>query len=286
VIREATPADLEPIAALCGRSLTLEPDATALPALLWHHPELRFVAVEDGDIAGVLLGRLRDTTGHVDLLAVHPERRRAGLGTGLVDAFEVKVRAAGGTTAIVGGAGDRYAWPGIDLRYTPAVCLFERLGYQRSGDAVNMTANLRPERDTAAAEARLAADGIEVRRLRPDERSAFGDWMTRWGGSWPQEAGRSADYDVPRCHVAVKDGVYLGFACHGGNRDTWFGPMGTAEVTRGKGIGGVLLTRCLNDQRAAGLTEAEIGWVGPISFYSRTVDARIGRAYWIFSKSL
>jgi mycothiol synthase len=291
MIREAQLADLDEFAALCERGLHLDPDAAGLPALLWDRPEsvaqLRLAAIENDRVVGFLCGSSDGSAGHIDLLVVDPGRRRAGIGTELVTAFESASRDLGLGQSVVGGAVDRYAWPGVDVRYTPAVCLFERLGYAHGDEATNMTADLtRLEFDIAAAEQRLSAAGIEVRRLRPDERAAFDDWMRQWGGSWPQEAGRSAAYEQPRCHVAVRAGEYLGFACHGANRDSWFGPMGTNEAARGQGVGGVLLARCLADQRDAGFTEAQIGWVGPVPFYSRTVGAYIGRVFWLFGKTL
>ena len=288
MIRDVGAADLDALGPLCERGLIFDPDAAALPALLDDRPpNLRLVAVEDDAVVGFVCGSIADGTGHLDLLVVDPDRLRSGIGTELVTALESAFRTAGATAAMVGGAADRYAWPGVDVRYTPAVCLFEKLGYRQCGEGTNMTVNLsQPVFDIPAAERRLAAAGIEVRRLRADETPAFEVWMRQWGGSWPAEAARSYAYAEPRCHVALRDGEYLGFACHGANRDSWFGPMGTNEAARGQGVGGVLLARCLADQRAAGFTEVEIGWVGPVSFYSRTVGARIGRVFWLYEKSL
>jgi GNAT superfamily N-acetyltransferase len=288
VIREAERSDLEAISTLCQRALILDLDAARLPALLDDRPaHLRLVAVEGEAVVGFVTGSLADRTGHLDLLAVDPDRLRVGIGTALVEALQAAFRTAGATEAMVGGSADRYAWPGVDVRYTPAVCLFDKLGYQQRAEGTNMTVDLaRLTFDIPAAEKRLAENGIEVRRLRPAERPAFTAWMQQWGPSWVLEAGRSAAYSKPRCHVALQDADYLGFACHGGNRDNWFGPMGTTEAARGRGVGGVLLARCLADQRAAGLAEAEIGWVGPVSFYSRTVGATIGRVFWMYGKNL
>jgi mycothiol synthase len=84
--------------------------------------------------------------------------------------------------------------------------------------------------------------------------------------------------------LAVRGDSYLGFACHGGNRSTWFGPMGTLESERQHGIGTVLLRRCLADIKAAGPVSAQIGWTGPIHFYARAVGARIDRVFWSYRK--
>ena len=54
-----------------------------------------------------------------------------------------------------------------------------------------------------------------------------------------------------------------------------FGPTGVEESLRGLGIGKVLFLRCLRNMKGRGYHRCEIGWVGPISFYAHTADARI-----------
>ena len=107
-----------------------------------------------------------------------------------------------------------------------------------------------------------------------------------WGDGWAWEVAESLNRPGAGCYVAVRDGEILGFAAYGANRPSWFGPMGTAPAAEGLGVGRVLLRRCLTDQRAGGLTSAQIGWAGPISFYSNAVDARLERIFWIYSKTL
>lgn len=86
--------------------------------------------------------------------------------------------------------------------------------------------------------------------------------------------------------MAIRGGRYAGFACHGANRRSWFGPMGTLAAERKHGIGSVLLKRCFADMQADGLRTARIGWVGPVRFYARTVGARVERVYWLYRKAL
>ena len=164
-------------------------------------------------------------------------------------------------------------WPGIDVRYTPAVCAALALGYQQDRTAWNMTADLSYDgspalRSTEAAERRLADQGITVRRAEPADLPALTAFArTTFGGSWDAELAGSVGRDGAGCHLAERGGEVLGFAAYGSSRPSWFGPMGTAPAAEGSGIGGVLLRRCLRDQQAAGLTRAEIGWVGPVPFY-------------------
>ena len=55
---------------------------------------------------------------------------------------------------------------------------------------------------------------------------------------------------------------------------------------RGRGLGSCLLKLSMGALRERGETSADIGWVGPLPFYARCVDARITRAYWRFDKTL
>lgn len=87
-------------------------------------------------------------------------------------------------------------------------------------------------------------------------------------------------------HLAVQDGRYIGFCAYGLNREHEVGPVGTSPDRRGLGIGGVLLKRCLADQRDRGITAAELVWAGPLSYFSRTLNATIGRAFWLYEKNL
>ena len=87
-------------------------------------------------------------------------------------------------------------------------------------------------------------------------------------------------------HLAERDGEILGFAAYGSSRPSWFGPMGTAPAAEGSGIGGVLLRRCLRDQAAAGIGAAQIGWVGPVPFYSGSAGARIERVFFLYRKAI
>ena len=62
--------------------------------------------------------------------------------------------------------------------------------------------------------------------------------------------------------------------------------MGTAPELRGKGLGRVLLLRCLRDLRDLGYREAQIGWVGPLDFYARHCGAQVSRVFWMLRKEL
>jgi GNAT superfamily N-acetyltransferase len=295
-MRSATPEDLPTLRELARAGLVHDTDAGAIVDLLWSSAaDGCRIAVEHADggrIIGFALGSLRPArddlpaTGHVELIVVDPGHREQGQGRALLAEIERRLITAGAARLRIRGNPPHFAWPGIDIRYTPAVCLAAAAGYERLLDADNMLVDL-AEADlaTEADEKRLAAAGIEVRRGRPEDEVALRAWSDeQFGGAWGEEAAMALRKDPPTLHVAVRDGAFLGFAGHGMQRAALFGPMGTDEAARGMGIGAVLLRRCLTDQRDAGIEVAEIGWVGPARFYSKTVGARLGRVFWTFEK--
>jgi mycothiol synthase len=310
-IADLTDDDLPAVVTLCRAALDLPEDAAEAAEIIerlrqrtgtdgWAaHPRrlAGFVAfTPDRRLIGVALGSMsaRDpATGHIDLLAVHPERRRQGIGRALTGRIEGALAGMGAAVVEVAGNGPYYAWPGIDVRCTPGVCAAMAFGYQFQQAAWNMTADLRrPDapglRPTAPAERRLADHGITVRRATRDDVPALMAFAeTTFSAGWAGEIMHSVGPDHAGCHLAMgSGGEVLGFAAYGSSRPSWFGPMGTAPAAQGTGIGSVLLRRCLADQRAAGHERVEIGWVGPVAFYSNAVGARIERVFFRYRKQL
>ncbi|MEU6998934.1 GNAT family N-acetyltransferase [Nonomuraea sp. NPDC046570] len=280
----ATPADTPRLAAIAEAALTLDSaEAPALVARLMDPPPgRRWTAFTTG--GGFVLASVSErepTVGYLDLLAVHPDAQGRGHGRALVAAAEGWLRAAGVSQARFAGHPPTYAWPGIDVRYTAAACLAERLGYERYHVAWNMTADLGADLSVEDDLVRLAAAGVTVRAAAPGERDKVAAFVeAEWNERWAWEAVNAAGL-----HYAERDGEILAFAAWGA-RPMWFGPMGTAPAAQGLGLGRVLLRRCLAEQRAAGLARAQIAWVGPLRFYSRAVGARAERVFWLYRRDL
>jgi mycothiol synthase len=301
-LAELTPDRVPDVVALCQVALDLPDDAAEAEVIVsrLRHPgpllgsagdrrTTGWVALSGPDVVGVVLGSTGygdPAVGHVDLIAVHPEHRRHGVGRALLARVESALAGFGvGAVALVGNA-PVYAWPGIDVRYTPAVCLAEASGYERQTVAWNMTADLTEGSlalaSTAPAEARLASAGVAVRRAVAADVPGLVEFaQEHFGPGWGAEISGSAGI-----HFAVRDGEVLGFACWGSSRPSYFGPMGTAPAARGLGVGGVLLRRCLQEQALSGLTSAQIGWVGPVPFYSANSGARIERVFFLYRRQL
>ena len=309
-IAELTDDDVPAVVTLCRGALDLADDAAEAAEIVerlreragtdrWAPGPRRlagFVATRGGRVVGAVLGSMShraDGVGHIDLLAVDPEHRRRGVGRALVGRIEGALSGLGAREIVLAGNAPYYAWPGIDVRYTPAVCAATAMGYENDQTAWNMTADLTHDaspalRPTTGAEARLAAGGISVRAAVPADAPALAEFtLTHFGEGWTGEVTHSLGRDGAGCHLAVDaEGAILGFAAYGSSRPSWFGPMGTSSAARGSGIGAVLLRRCLADQRANGVARAQIGWVGPVPFYSQASGARIERVFFLYRKQL
>jgi len=305
-ISELTDDALPAVIDLCRSALDLPEDAAEAAEIVrrlrdstgtggWSPGPRRlagFVAVAAGQrIIGVVLGSVshRDASiGHVDLIAVDPAERRRGVGRALMARIEGALAGLGAGDVVLAGNAPYYAWPGIDVRYTPALCAAMALGFAQDQPAWNMTADLRKLPPTEADEKRLAEAGVTVRRAEPADSAPLVEFaLANWGAGWAGEISHSIGPERAGCHLATEaDGTLLGFAAYGSSRPSWFGPMGTTIAARGRGIGSVLLRRCLADQRANGHETAQIGWVGPMPFYSTAVGARVERVFFLYRKQL
>lgn len=290
-IRPAVPAELPAVGELARAALALDAsEAPQIVSRLSAPPEGRqWTALVTPDLHGVVFASTSSTegVGHVDLLAVHPSAQGRGVGRTLVGAAEGWLREQGVHEVRLAGNPPCYAWPGVDVRYTPASCLAESLGYERYRTAWNMTADLSgyvpggADRPSGEELARLASAGVALHSAPAGERSAVMEFAREhWNDAWAWEVAQASG-----CHYATRHGEILGFAAWGA-RPGWFGPMGTAEAARGLGVGGVLLRRCLEEQALAGQRSAQIGWVGPVRFYARAVGARVERVFWLYRRTL
>ena len=318
-ISELTDDDVPAVVSLCRTALDLPEDAAEAAEIVLRLRETGgkatrrlagFIAVVPGGtgygaaggtlsgapmsaaghrVIGVVLGSIshRDPSiGHVDLVAVDPRERRRGVGRALISRVEGVLAGLGAADILLAGNPPYYAWPGIDVRYTPAICAAMAMGFEQDRPAWNMTAVLDGLPPTEEAEKRLAEQGITVRRAGRDDVPQLTDFaLANFGSGWAGEIADSVGRDRAGCHFAARGSEILGFAAYG-SRPNWFGPMGTAPAAQGLGIGATLLRRCLADQKAAGLSSVQIGWVGPMPFYSGVVGARVERVFFLYRKHL
>jgi ribosomal protein S18 acetylase RimI-like enzyme len=263
------------------RYRTLE-DPTCLPGLL-------LVAQEEQTTTGFCLACVRGERGVIKAFAVSARWRRQGIGTALLDEIESRLRAHKVGQIVVEGVAPNYLLPGVDLHHTDAMAFLMQRGYETDRVArVDMAVDLpRADLETTEDEARLAREGIVLRRAQGSEIGIAAEFtLTGFSATWQREVADAARFDVPPLFVALDGSRVIAFAAYDVTGWGRFGPTGTDPAYRRRGIGGALLRMCLRAMRDRGDRKAEIGWAGPLGFYARAVDARISRAYWVFRKGV
>ncbi|MUN39487.1 GNAT family N-acetyltransferase [Actinomadura litoris] len=294
-VRAASDADLPQISALCERELHLDRTAAGYPALLMRRPRSVVVATCGEALLGAAFGSVTRSPvpdGVIDLLAVDGSARRAGIARRLVAHLEAEFLGRGCAAITVQGNSPCYLWPGVDLRYTPAIGFFEALGFSRRHCFVNMDVDLfEAPLDTAEDEKRLADSGIRVQRARPEDKAALQAWVGSGVGgaeeAWVEEIEVTLDNPEAGCLVATHREEVIGFVAYGLNQLHIVGPLAVDPAHRRAGLGTVLMKRCLAEQRdRLGLRTAEIGWAGPVGLFSKTLTATINRAFWQYTRPL
>jgi hypothetical protein len=125
-----------------------------------------------------------------------------------------------------------------------------------------------------ALDARIAEQGITIRRVLAPELSALTAWIEpRFGSGWVAEATVATMRQPPTCFIAIQNDELIGFACHEATAKGFFGPTGVDTAARGKGVGHALLLTTLLDMYAQGYAYGVIGGAGPMEFDRRSVGA-------------
>lgn len=255
--------------------------------------DLVLIYEEDEQILGFIDGVTREINhekiGYVKLMVVDKKFRRQGIGTQLYAELERRFKQLGMQKVRVYDVPFNYFMPGIDPRYTPALAFFEVQGFSRFADTSNMIVDLTTQTfETEEQERKLLGQGITIRRADYPDREELLAFIEEHFPLWRYEVLNAYNSIPIAIHLALVDNKIKAFSAHNGNNfgTGWFGPMGTHPDLRGKGIGSILLKRCLKDMQDWGLEKSIIPWVGPIRFYSYYVNAVVDRVFWRYEKKI
>ncbi len=259
-----------------------------------HFDREMVLVTEDGDrITGFMQGVTRDIRGerigYLKLMAVDPDNRKKGIARQMYGMMEDLFRKRGVRKVRIFDVPLNYFQPGIDPRYTEALCFAWRMGFARFDDTTNLIADLEGrDWETARMEHDLAEEGIVISRATEEDRVELLRFIEDEFALWRHEVSMAFQREPVAIHIARFNDRIRGFSAYNGNNvgNGWFGPMGTSNVLRGRGIGEVLLKRCLSDLKAEGNKKAIIPWVGPIAFYAHHAGANVDRVFWRFEKPL
>ena len=244
------------------------------------HPEGLLVAEEEGSLVGFVLSITRQVPlflqgleperGWITAFGVIPGRRREGIGLALFATALERMAAAGRREVFISPYTPNYFIPGVDVEaYPEAVAFLQATGWEITQQPISMraeTTGFQVPAEIITREQALAAEGYAVRpvsaadlpELMPFIAGHFGwDWV-RFAQEYLLELFGPGSDQV--CFlVATHQGRIVGY-CQ--QRRERFGPFGVDPSLRSKGIGRVLLFRCLADMLAKGFHSAWFLWTG------------------------
>ena len=287
-----TPQDLPALARLAR---TAAPSAVRLDARGWgqqsfgdpHADPALLLKLQQGKrLLGVALGVTRPSRrglqGHVKFAAVAPGNRRRGLGSLLFGALEARLQGQGCASLHVGACPPPYISGGLPIEDTAGFCFLLKRGYARGEAVLDMEADLRAFQPRWTKADRKAMADNKLRKATADDAAglmkmvekAFPHW------AWEAESGLTRGTVI----VAGTKGTVQAFACCSATHPGWFGPMGTVESQRGKGLGRLMLRLALLHLKARKQMKPRIDSASDVHFFARHAAASIESVRWHFMK--
>lgn len=284
-IRPYCGADESALLALWNATLTHDPinAATFRTKVLLDpnfNPEGLLVADDGGALVGFVLSLARQVPlfgqglepelGWITAFGVANERRRQGIGSALFDAALGRLRGLGRRRVLISPYTPNYFIPGVDVEaHREALSFLAAGGWQQVSSPISMVADLtgfHSPPGMAGLAARLAGDGVCVRPVAPADLPGLMPFIQRtFGWDWYRFA---QEYLATLFGPGADDIVFL-VATYGERivgycqqRRERFGPFGVLPELRGKGIGRLLLFRCLETVRAQGFHCVWFLWTG------------------------
>jgi ribosomal protein S18 acetylase RimI-like enzyme len=256
-------------------------DTNFNPGGLWVAAESRANGKADGQLRGFVLSIARQVplflqglepdVGWITAFGVHPQHRRQGMGRQLLDAALTRLASMGRKRVLISPYTPNYFIPGVDVdAYPEAMAFLQATGWQTASTPISMRAELTGFRipdDILELEARRAnEDGIAVRPVQPADLPELMPFIAKhFGWDWFRFAQEyllelfGPGSDEICFLVASQRGRIVGYCQQKRER---FGPFGVVEEMRNKGIGRLLLFRCLGTMLTKGFHCAWFLWTG------------------------
>ncbi|MBM3211425.1 GNAT family N-acetyltransferase [Candidatus Poribacteria bacterium] len=268
-----------------------------------HQKQDTLVAIYDDKIVGFISciaregvsgadnrGRLQDKDyGYIKGMYVLEEFRRKGIGTKLLMEAENYLKSKEKNKIKVITYTGRYFFPGVDLRYEPALNFFESRGFKEDyiiNDVDLEVKNYQIGDYQKDARKRMAAAGIRIEEYDPsmlDEMRKFVERLNMI--SWFPKGWENGFKAKGNKFVALKAKEIVGWASyHPSTGTAGFGPIGVLDDMRGNGIGSCLLLECVLKMKEAGADRVLASWANT-PFYIAN-DWKICRQYKVFNKDM
>lgn len=282
-LRTYQPDDIHAVVDLLNRCLTEDPitsEAFQRKVLLDQNFDTRgaVLALSGDTVVGFALGMVRrfqleDSAPDFDrswitLIAVDESFRRQGIATRLVRELEGYFRSRECKTTFVSSYAPNYFIPGVDVNaYPEALEFFRSAGFAEVIRPLSMDVNLvslSTPNWVKQKESALAGKVI-FEAYRPELILPLLEWMkAEFPGDWQRFAREAmtkitlGEFRPDNVWVAHENGKVVGYCQH--DNACRFGPFGVSARERGRGIGAILLFRCLNAMKAKGLHNAWFLW--------------------------
>lgn len=240
-------------------------------------PNWFLVAEVDGQIVGFCLCLIRRVPmekigteperGWITAFAVHPKWRRKGVGTAILERAMELFCNANRTEVLISPYTPNYFVPGVDERnYTEGLDFLLKRDFEIVARPISMDANivLFDYLTYAEREQKLKEQGIEIRNLQPQEipdlmeflkANMPGDWVRHARDLLMDITKGLGDYD--QFVIALNKGEIVGYCQFEGEH---FGPYGVRRDMQGRGIGTVLMAKCLETMKRKGHHNAWVLW--------------------------
>ncbi len=244
------------------------------------HPDGLLLAEQDGALAGFVLSIARQVPqfldgleperGWITAFGVHPERRRQGIGRALFAAALQRMAQTGKREVLISPYTPNYFIPGVDVEaYPEAVAFLHATGWQTLYQPISMHAEItgfQVPPEIISRERALAEEGYCIRPVTAADLPDLMPFIARhFGWDWVRFAQEyllelfGPGSDQICFLVATYQDRIVGY-CQ--QRRERFGPFGVDPALRSKGIGRVLLFRCLADMLTKGFHAAWFLWTG------------------------
>jgi GNAT superfamily N-acetyltransferase len=207
---------------------------------------------------------------YLRILAVDRAQRRRGIGSSLLRDAEAR------GISVIGAEAGNYFTPGVREDDEVSITFLNERRYVEDSTAWNL------EADLVALEA-----PVGPRRAKHSDAGAVLSFIEKeFGRIWRFESARAFDREEPSIFFAEENGSIAGFAaCDANNRGLgFFGPMGVAPASRGRGIGSALTLAALAHLRALGHSRAVIPWTNALDYYSKCCGVMTASRFLRFSK--
>lgn len=222
----------------------------------------------------------------IPLVVVHPNRRRLGFASRLLEAGVPRERAAGAREVQAGSGGPSYLWPGIPQDCPGALHFFLNRGFRPEGECHDLIQDVRRYEQRCSVPNGVAIGPVhksEVVEVVAFEGRHFPEWRDHYASILAGK--REGNVIVARCDGRIVGSVIY----HTATGDhTWtellgdtmgeLGAVGVDVAYRRRGIGLAMVDFATIAMRQRGGDVSLVGWTSLTDWYSR-LGYSLSRSY-------